>query len=690
MSRRHLLSLRYCDEEVVNNDEPTAAAPPATQRNSTTECPMMHTWSVDELSPPRSTTPAINEDLERRLDLPSAPKVDASTAATSPYHCSSELARLSDVKADPVIEVFRASPTPKAALGATEFRALNSFASTEAIQAACVKITTPPSNRRDATLTSRQDADAVVAFSDSDDDDIIPATQRIVGPISSHPRVASSSLQSPAVQCPSCGKVLTFLNERGQLQHVNACLDQLEQFAHNKATSARSSATSSVAITHIGQSAPSTPAVMPCTVCGVDLVTKTSSQRVNHVKQCGRRFGVTLHTLRIDDDEAPSPPPQVDLATNKPAVSTPNAFDMLMKNAQTSSMTVPTSTMGILQPPPPSSKKRKPSGGQRGGGAWSFKSKEGMPCPQYKLIAGSSIVVDGFQYAKPSLSKVYFLSHFHSDHYTGLSKSFSAGVIYCTAVTAKLVLLCLGVNKKYIHPLPLNQPHVLADQQGQVTLIEANHCPGAALFLFQLRGGKTYLHTGDFRYDPTMLDNRFLMRYAHQSPALDGVYLDTTYCEPQHCHPTQTVAIDEAKRLVNLHDADRALFLFGSYSIGKERLFMDIARHLQRKVYVERSKYSLLSCFDWPDEDMAMVTLESSATNLHVVPMRSLNFDVMGGLLTKHRLRFHKVIAFQPTGWTFSGKKHKLSSTRMQMDGKLIIYGIPYRYICTCIGPSWL
>ncbi|RHZ07385.1 hypothetical protein DYB37_010782 [Aphanomyces astaci] len=510
---------------------------------------MMHTWRVDELSPPRSTTPAINEDLERRLDLPSAPKVDASTAATSSYHCSSESARLSDVKADPVIEVFRASPTPKAALGATEFRALNSVASTEVIQAACVKITTPPSNRRDATLTSRQDADAVVAFSDSDDDDIIPATQRIVDPISSHPRVASSSLQSPAVQCPSCGKVLAFLNERGQLQHVNACLDQLEQFAHNKATSARSSASSSVAISHIGQSAPSTPAVMPCTVCGVDLVTKTSSQRVNHVKQCGRRFGVTLHTLRIDDDEAPSPPPQVDLATNKPVVSTPNAFDMLMKNAQTSSMTVPTSTMGILQPPPPSSKKRKPSGGQRGGGAWSFKSKEDTPCPQYKVIAGSSIVVDGFQYAKPSLSKVYFLSHFHSDHYTGLSK---------------------------------------------------------------------------------------------------------------------TVAIDEAKRLVNLHDADRALFLFGSYSIGKERLFMD-----------------------------AMVTLESSATkyvayffcfcvvrnvscSLHVVPMHSLNFDVMGGLLTKHRLRFHKVIAFQPTGWTFSGKKHKLSSTRMQMDGKLIIYGIPY------------
>ncbi|ETW01867.1 hypothetical protein, variant 3 [Aphanomyces invadans] len=354
---------------------------------------------------------------------------------------------------------------------------------------------------------------------------------------------------------------------------------------------------------------------------------------------------------------------------------------MLMKNAQSSAMVVTSSIakMASAWSAAPSSamagKKRKAGSSS----SWSrYNSKGNMPCPQYKLIQGSTIVVDGFQYANPSLSTVYFLSHFHSDHYTGLTKAFSAGMIYCTAVTAKLVLHCLGVNKKYVHPLPLNQPYVLPDQQGQVTLIEANHCPGAALILFQLRGGKAYLHTGDFRFDPSMLSNRFLVRYAHQEPALDGVYLDTTYCEPQYCHPTQDVAIGEVKRLVDLHDGGRVLFLFGSYSIGKERLFMEIARHLQRKVFVERSKHLLLSCFDWPDSDMEMLTLESSTTNLHVVPMGSLTFDVMGALLSKHRLRFEKVIAFQPTGWTFSGKKHKLSSMRTQRDGRLIIYGIPY------------
>lgn len=70
-----------------------------------------------------------------------------------------------------------------------------------------------------------------------------------------------------------------------------------------------------------------------------------------------------------------------------------------------------------------------------------------------------------------------------------------------------------------------------------LVLLDANHCPGAAMFLFYppaLRG-KAILHVGDFRWCEAMKDVPELRAVAHGAGGqerLHSLYLDTTCVRP--------------------------------------------------------------------------------------------------------------------------------------------------------------
>lgn len=95
-------------------------------------------------------------------------------------------------------------------------------------------------------------------------------------------------------------------------------------------------------------------------------------------------------------------------------------------------------------------------------------------------------MVDGFRFQNAAC-KSYLLTHFHSDHTTGLYKSFSAGLIFCTPVTATLLRKDMGMPAERICAIPLNETRVI--EGTEVTPIDANHCPGACMFLFRLKPG---------------------------------------------------------------------------------------------------------------------------------------------------------------------------------------------------------
>jgi Cft2 family RNA processing exonuclease len=146
-------------------------------------------------------------------------------------------------------------------------------------------------------------------------------------------------------------------------------------------------------------------------------------------------------------------------------------------------------------------------------------------------------MVDGFRWSSDWCAH-YFLTHGHSDHYTGLKDTWSHGIIYCSHITARVVQVrallpthsslsihervscspakfrlltrtrlhaqqCkLGLPPERFCVLPMRREVTV--EGVRVTLVDANHCPGAVQILFQLPDGKRFLHCGDMRYHPSM------------------------------------------------------------------------------------------------------------------------------------------------------------------------------------------
>ena len=282
--------------------------------------------------------------------------------------------------------------------------------------------------------------------------------------------------------------------------------------------------------------------------------------------------------------------------------------------------------------------------------------------PRHKTVPGTRFVIDGFKHSDCGAS-AYFLTHAHSDHYGGLSEKWTAGTVVCSEVTARLVRYKLSVPEHVLRPIPLDTP---VDVHGvTVTAIDANHCPGAVQFLFQLPDGSRYVHTGDMRFSDAMLRNPHLC--AFRDAGVDGFYLDTTYCLPKHTFPAQEVSIEYVARVIRelVHapaDAPSVLCLISTYGIGKERILSAVAAAAGCSIGVTPSKRGALACLSLPDLDIY-------TTDERASPVRVVQWGVLGETWPYFRPNFvgmekarvdagvDRVVGFVPTGWMYDTKK---------------------------------
>jgi len=246
-------------------------------------------------------------------------------------------------------------------------------------------------------------------------------------------------------------------------------------------------------------------------------------------------------------------------------------------------------------------------GGHVRGGAGGGGSRGGRAHKPWRLVPGApgfAVDVAGdWGRGRPGAS--YFLTHFHSDHYGGLSETFEAGEIHCTPVTARLVHGRLKVAWERLRPHPLGVPFIVSGVR--CTFLDAHHCPGSAMVLFEPPGRRPVLHTGDCRCCTEMRSEPLLSLAGGRRVSL---YLDTTYARTKYDFPAQADAVAYVASVLRREYSAggrfaRTLVLFGTYTIGKEKVFLHAAREFGRRVYVTREKRAVLDLLDLAEADAA-------------------------------------------------------------------------------------
>nr|XP_061802851.1 5' exonuclease Apollo-like [Nerophis lumbriciformis] len=240
-----------------------------------------------------------------------------------------------------------------------------------------------------------------------------------------------------------------------------------------------------------------------------------------------------------------------------------------------------------------------------------------------KIIANTPLAVDFWHVRRCPESRLFFLTHMHSDHTVGLTSTWADRPIYCSPVTASLLKMKLQVKEKWIHSLEVGESHLLPlDDIGKehmtVTLINANHCPGAVMFLFQGYFG-TILYTGDFRYSSSLLREVCLATNAN----IDVLYLDNTNCDPNRIIPSRQEATQQIKQIIRSHPDHNVVL--GLYALGKESLLVELAMEFQTWIEVSMDRMETLRLLKLPD----VFTTDFDAGRIRVVEQREITFSAL-------------------------------------------------------------
>ncbi|KAE8780658.1 putative F-box/LRR-repeat protein 23 [Hordeum vulgare] len=218
-----------------------------------------------------------------------------------------------------------------------------------------------------------------------------------------------------------------------------------------------------------------------------------------------------------------------------------------------------------------------------------------------ELPRGLPFAVDTWTPAS-ALKRHRFLTHAHRDHLAGITTTSAAGAVYASRLTvliARHIFPQLGADA--FVEMELGAPVLVPDPDGDftVTAFDANHCPGAVMFLFEGAFGNA-LHTGDCRLTPDCIQG-LPFRYitaeapgASQAPPscrIDYLFLDCTFAKCPLQFPAKEASIRQVINCIWEHPNAPTVYLV-SDMLGQEEILIEVSRAFGSKIYIDRDNNS--------------------------------------------------------------------------------------------------
>uniref|UniRef100_A0A0A9YZA3 Protein artemis n=1 Tax=Lygus hesperus TaxID=30085 RepID=A0A0A9YZA3_LYGHE len=221
--------------------------------------------------------------------------------------------------------------------------------------------------------------------------------------------------------------------------------------------------------------------------------------------------------------------------------------------------------------------------------------------------------IDYFQGDVLKSCKVFFLSHFHTDHMKGIydaafNQMFikdSSLLLYCSKISRKLLLKNRLMEIPAVQIVAMDKDPIDVcpnDCSIRVTPLRAGHCPGSMMLLFE-SCGVTALYTGDFRITKKDLSRCKPLHNEEDGKVIqiNSLYLDTTFAHCEYVHfPTREQSRDNIIRLIKgRHESIKYVSLDMPAKTGIEYLMVELYQEFQTPIHVSDALcQEILSCID--------------------------------------------------------------------------------------------